>query len=182
MAQTRFVALLRGVNVGRAKRLPMAELRAVLEELGFGEVATILNSGNAVFSSGPVAAAGAGARIERAVFKRTGIRARTLVLSADEVNAVLRDNPLRAVAVDPSRSVVAFLRDEADRERLAPFTERRWEPEAFALGSRVAYLWCAEGILASRLAQALARALGDAVTSRNWATLLKIQARLSSDA
>jgi uncharacterized protein (DUF1697 family) len=178
----RFVALLRGVNVGRAKRLPMAELRGALEELGYGEVSTILNSGNAVFSATPAAGAGAAARIERAVLQRSGIAARTIVISADELNAALHDNPLRRVALDPSRLLIAFLRDDADRERLASLAERGWHPEAFELGRRVAYLWCAEGILASRLAQALARALGDAVTSRNWATLLKIQARISSGA
>jgi hypothetical protein len=52
--------------------------------------------------------------------------------------------------------------------------QQEWGPEALALGTRVAYLWCADGILASRPAEAVSRALGDGVTTRNWATVTKL--------
>src|SRR5207245_7085563 len=64
--------------------------------------------------------------------------------------------------------LVAFLRDPSDRRKLEPLTKQHWAPEVLALGTRVAYLWCPEGILASRLAEAANRVLGDAVTARNW--------------
>jgi len=51
-----------------------------------------------------------------------------------------------------------------------------WAPEVLAVGARVAYLWCPAGVLASRLPEAIGRALGDAVTTRNWATVLKLHA------
>jgi uncharacterized protein (DUF1697 family) len=81
-----------------------------------------------------------------------------------------------ALAHDPSRLLVAVLGHPADRARLVPLAREDWSPEALGLGKRVAYLWCADGILASRLAEAVGRALGDAVTSRNWATMTKLLA------
>jgi len=172
---SRQVALLRGINVGRAKRVAMADLRALVEGLGYGDVRTLLNSGNVVFTAPRAAPGTAAARIEKALATGLGVPARVTVLTAEEFAAVT-ENPLLGVAGDPSRLLVAFLRDPADRPKLEPLLEQDWGPEAVALGRRVAYLWCAEGILASRLAEAVNRLLGDAVTARNWATVLKLHA------
>jgi len=70
----------------------------------------------------------------------------------------------------------AVLGKPADRTRLESLAQQDWAPEVLAIGGRVAYLWCAEGILASRLAAAVGRALGDAATSRNWTTMTKLKA------
>jgi uncharacterized protein (DUF1697 family) len=83
---------------------------------------------------------------------------------------------LLEVADDPSRLLVAVLRNPADRPKLQPLLKQNWAAEVLAIGTRVAYLWCPEGILASRLAEAVSRVLGDAVTARNWATVLKLHA------
>jgi uncharacterized protein (DUF1697 family) len=176
MAAVRYVALFRGINVGRAKRVAMADLRALVAELGYTDVRTLLNSGNVVFSAPAATARGAAPRIEQALAARCGIAARVTVLSAAELAGVVAGNPLLAVADNPSRLLVAILSDRADRARLAPLAKQDWSPERLALGERAAYLWCPEGILTSRLAEAVSRALGDAVTSRNWATILKLQA------
>jgi uncharacterized protein (DUF1697 family) len=72
--------------------------------------------------------------------------------------------------------LVAVLSEPTDRTRLEPLLEQDWAPDALALGRRVAYVWCSGGILESRLAQAVGRALGSAATSRNWATILKLHA------
>jgi uncharacterized protein (DUF1697 family) len=172
----RQVALIRGINVGRAKRVAMADLRTLVEELGYGDVRTLLNSGNVVFTTPRAAAGTAAARIEKALVAKLGVSARVTVLGAAELAAAITENPLAEVADDPSRLLVAVLSNPADRRKLEPLTKQDWATEALALGTRVAYLWCSEGILASRLAEAVNRALGDAVTARNWATVLKLRA------
>ena len=173
------VALLRGVNVGRAKRLAMADLRALVEELGYGEVRTLLNSGNVVFAA-PGRARDAGRRIEGALAERLGLASRVVVLSRAELATVIAENPLLAVADDPSRLLVAVLADPAaGRRLLAPLVEQGWEPEALALGSRAAYVWMPTGVLDSPLMKALDRALRDGATARNWSTMLKLQALLA---
>jgi uncharacterized protein (DUF1697 family) len=171
----RYVALLRGINVGRAKRVSMADLRALFADLGYGDVRTLLNSGNVVFS-GPGAAPGAAARIEAALAQRLGVSARVTVLTAAELATIVAGNALLEIAGDHSRLLVAVLADPADRARLEPLTEQDWAPEALALGVRVAYMWCPDGVLASRLSAAVGRLLGDAVTARNWATVTKLHA------
>lgn len=172
----RQVALIRGINVGRAKRVAMADLRALVEGLGYGDVRTLLNSGNVVFDA-PVADPGdAAARIEAAMAGRLGVGARVTVLAASELAAAVADNPLREVADDPSRLLVTVLSNPEDRTRLEPLTRQDWTPERLAVGDRVAYLWCPRGILLSRLPGAVGRLLGDAATTRNWATLTKLHA------
>jgi hypothetical protein len=68
------------------------------------------------------------------------------------------------------------LNRESDRALLDPLLKRDWTPDALAVGTRVAYFWCSEGLLASPLADAVGRALRDAATTRNWATILKLDA------
>ncbi len=171
----RQIALLRGINVGKAKRIAMADLRAVVEGLGFRDVSTLLNSGNVVFSSPGIAARDAASRIEKAVKAKLGISARVIVISAADLIEAIGANPLLEIAANPSRMLVAFLSTAEHRNRLTPLVERDWSPEAFALGQHVAYMWCPAGVIESALANEIGKILGDAVTTRNWATVLKLQ-------
>lgn len=180
MPPTRHVALLRGINVGRAKRIAMADLRALVEGLGYGEVRTLLNSGNVVFTAPRGGAAAAAARrIEEAIAEQLGVTSRVTVLGAGELDALVTGNPLLpllGVAGDPTRLMVAVLNDPSHGARLAPLAAQEWAPDVLAVGERVAYMWCPGGILDSRLAEAVGRALRDGVTTRNWATMLKLHA------
>ncbi len=175
----RHVALFRGINVGRAKRVAMADLRAVVAGLGYGDVRTLLNSGNLVFSQPGSARGDAASRIAAAVAERLGVTSRVTVLSAAELGAIVAENPLLEVAGDPSRLLVHVPSTSADRARLEPLAREDWSPDALGLGGRAAYLWCASGILDSKLNAAVGRVLGDATTSRNWATICKLQGLLA---
>ena len=170
------VALLRGINVGKAKRVAMADLRELVADLGYDDVRTLLNSGNVVFTAPRSARGDPASRIERAIAARLGVTSRVTVLSAAELSAIVRDNPLLDVVDDPSRLMVTVLTNPADRAELKPLLKEDWGDEALALGPRVAYVWCPEGVLKSRATEALNRALGDAATSRNWATIRKLHA------
>ena len=181
MSGGRQIALLRGINVGRAKRISMADLRALVETLGYRDVSTLLNSGNVVFTAKSVAAGGAATRIEKALATRLGISARVTVLTAAELASIVAENPLLGIATDPSRLLVAVLFSSSDRARLKPLLAQDWSPDALAVGERVAYIWCPPGMLQSPAAEAVGRALGDAVTTRNWATILKLHATCSPE-
>ena len=176
MKSNKLVALIRGINVGTAKRVPMADLRALVESLGYSNVHTLLNSGNVVFDAYGTRPRDTAACIEAGLASRVGVSARVTVLTAKELADAVSDNPLARIADNPSRLLVCFLADATDRSRLAPLTKRDWTPESLAIGKRVAYLWCPPGIIASRLQEAIGRILGDAVTTRNWATVIKLHA------
>ena len=178
----RHVALLRGINVGRANRIAMGDLRALFERLGYGDVRTLLNSGNLVFTVSGAAASDAGSRIEKAMTTRLGVSARVIVIKAKEFAAIVAENPLGGLMEDPSRFLVTVLASAADRNRLEELQKKNWAPEALAVGRRAAYLWCAAGILKGPLNLAVSRALGDAGTSRNWATTLKLLALAEEEA
>jgi uncharacterized protein (DUF1697 family) len=172
----RHVALLRGINVGKAKRVAMVDLRGLVEGLGYKDVRTLLNSGNVVFTVPSSVRGDAATRIEKGITTKLGVVSRVTVLSAEELATVVRNNPLGKVANNPSRLLVTVLTNPADRARLKPLAREDWKVEAFAVGARVGYLWCPRGQLESPLAAAVSRALGDGATTRNWATITKLHA------
>ncbi len=170
------IALLRGINVGKAKRVAMADLRKLAEKLGYTDVRTLLNSGNVIFNSPNRDTAKASMRIEKALVENTRVSARVLVITAEELATAVKENPLLKVAGNPSRLLVAFLANPADLAGLKPLLKQDWGQEALAIGSRVAYFWLPEGIIDSKIFAALSKRPANDVTTRNWATVLKLQA------
>jgi uncharacterized protein (DUF1697 family) len=164
-----FIALLRGINVGTAKRVAMADLRSLFFELGYKDVVTLLNSGNVVFSGSKVSEAG----LESAFEKRFGFSSNMTVIGAAELRSIVEQNPIAEIP-EHSRFFVAFMKNAAQREKLLPLSREVWHPGVLAIGERAAYLWCPEGSLESPLSKALNKALKDGVTVRNWATVLKL--------
>jgi uncharacterized protein (DUF1697 family) len=176
----KFVALLRGVNVGKAKRLPMADFRSLLESLGYSEVRTLLNSGNAVFSGAAAASGRHAERIRQALSAQLGLDVPAVVKSAKELAAIEAGNALAGAATDPSRLLVAFAPDARTLDGLAALAGLVNAPEQWHVGQHAAYLLCPDGILQSQAGKALLGKAGQAVTTRNWATVLKIRALMSA--
>lgn len=171
-----FVALLRGINVGKAKRVPMAELRSLLEGLGHGEVRTLLNSGNAAFTHSGVSAAAHAKVIAVALRARFGFDVPVVVKSAADLAAIVAQNPLVAPGVDPSRLLVLFTQEAQPPAPVRALATTVQPPDRLAFGKRAAYLHCPDGILASPAAARALGGLGELVTTRNWATALKLLA------
>ncbi len=169
------IALLQGINVGRARRVAMSALRDLLEALGLRDVRTLLNSGNAVFRGSPGVEATALA-IRAAIEARCGLRVPVIVITAEQLSAIVAENGLPQATGDPSRLLVAFLSTRAALDRARDMLAQSWAPEALAVGSQAAYVWCVNGVAASTLMRALARVMGEAATTRNWTTVLKLQA------
>jgi uncharacterized protein (DUF1697 family) len=175
-----FVALLRGVNVGKAKRVPMAEFRALLADMGYTRVATLLNSGNVVFHAASGAAAKHATAIAAAIATHLAVQVPVVVKSAKDFAAIIDANPIAADASHHPRLLVAFVPDAKLLQGLAAVIEPLVvSPERFATGKAAAYLLCARGILESKAAVALLGKAGGSATSRNWATVLKLKALIS---
>ena len=172
----RRIALLRGINVGRAKRVAMADLRDLVQGLGYTDVRTVLNSGNIVFSAPGEPADRAAHRIEAALPDAVGVSSKVTGLNAETLAMIVAENPLALAGCSPSRLMVVFLAKAAERSKLDSLTGHDWTPDELGVGSRAAYLWCPQGFLVSRLAEATGRALGPAATTRNWGTVMKLHA------
>lgn len=173
------VALLRGINVGKANRIAMADLRELCEALGYAEARTLLNSGNLIFSA-PRADARAAAKIEKAIAARLGVSSRVLVVTGRELDTIIEENPLAECDANPSRFLVTVFAPETNRARLEELAQRDWGAERLGVGSKAAYLWCANGIIDSPANVAVGKVLRDGGTSRNWATMKKLQALVHS--
>jgi uncharacterized protein (DUF1697 family) len=170
------IALIRGINVGKTKRLSMADLREVFSNLSFANVRTLLNSGNVVFDAPRPSAPKLAADIEKAIAARFGFDARVVVITAAALDKIIDENPLLHVAKDSSRHFVAFAPDSAAWAPLQSLQLQTWLPDVLAMTPRAAYLWCKAGAIDSKLSQAFGRKAAGNVTLRNWATVLKIQA------
>lgn len=175
-APTICIALLRGINVGRARRIAMADLRSAVEALGHVSVRTLLNSGNVVFAASRGDVAAIAAELEHAIAARFGFSTAVSVVTLSTLDAIVAGNTLPQCSDEPARFLVAFGLEGAVLAKAKPLAAQAWSPEALAIGKDAAYLWCADGILASKLAAAFGRATGTATTARNWSTVLKLQA------
>jgi uncharacterized protein (DUF1697 family) len=171
-----FVALLRGINVGKAKRVPMAQLRMLMLALGYPEAATLLNSGNVVFTAPQGSPASHARAISAAIAQQFRFEVVVVVISGQELAEIIAANPFPVSEAEQSRFLVAFVQDARLLVDLAPIGRLVVPPEQFALGAHAAYLHCASGILESAAGKALLGKAAAAVTSRNWATVLKLQA------
>jgi uncharacterized protein (DUF1697 family) len=178
---TTYLALLRGINnAGNSARVAMTDLRALFESLGFGDVRTLLNSGNVVFSAREGRRGDVGARIEKALASRLGLTIPVILLSAGQVAAAVRGNPLSHVSTNPSHLLVLVPKESTALPRLKALLKERWAPEALAVGNGVAYLWCAKGVAKSPLWTAVDHALERTGTARNIATLTKALALIEA--
>ncbi|MDQ0793196.1 DUF1697 domain-containing protein [Streptomyces sp. B1I3] len=174
---TRYAALLRGVNVSGRRRVPMVELRTLLAELGHGDVATYLQSGNAVFSSASGDEGALAAELERAIEARFGFPVDCLVRPGAYLAAVADACPFPAAELEGKQLHVTFFDRPVDAARFAGLDAAAYRPESFRLGERVLYLYAPDGLGRSKLADALGRPAltrGLVATSRNWNTVAEL--------
>src|SRR5688572_15673702 len=177
----RYVALFRGINVGKAKRIAMADLRTLLGKLGYTDVKTLLNSGNAVFTAKAAPNREIARAIRTAVHEKLGVDAHVVVKSSRDVAAIVKGNALEEITTDGSRLLVAMTDDAKALVAVKALSKLNWGAERLHVGKDAAYLWCANGILESKAAVALLKDLEGTGTTRNWATLSKLHAMMTGD-
>jgi uncharacterized protein (DUF1697 family) len=178
-----YIALLRGINLGPNRRMAMADLRGWLTGLGYGNVRTLLQSGNAVFD-----ADGSAAQVTRALEKGiadgAGFPVDCVVRTAEQLRAVVAAHPFADIATDPSRMGVAFLAAPLGKDRLSDVDTDALAPERFEIGRgrTEIYLWYANGMARAKLTGLVLpdRKLGTSATVRNWNTVTKLVELASS--
>jgi uncharacterized protein (DUF1697 family) len=167
------IALLRGINIGSRQRVSMPELRSVLEELGYGNVRTLVQSGNVVFTSRAAPATLEG-KLEREIEARLGVDPKVVVRTRDELAAAIEANPF-PVPANPKNLHVTFLSGEPDAEAVKKLEAADLGDDRVAFAGREIYVLYANGMGRSELAKQLGRAkLGVAATDRNWNTVTKL--------
>ncbi|WP_210584394.1 DUF1697 domain-containing protein [Streptomyces sp. GESEQ-35] len=174
---TTYAALLRGINVGGSRKVPMAELRTLMEGLGHDAVRTYLQSGQAVFSSGHGDAESLAAELTRAIEKHFGFAVDVIVRDHAYLKAIAEACPFPAADLEPKQLHVTYFSAPVDAERFAEIDRAAHLPEEFRLGDRALYLYAPNGLGRSKLADILSRPRlnkGLIATSRNWNTVVKL--------
>lgn len=175
---TTYAALLRGINVGGNKKVPMAELRTLLRELGHADVGTYLQSGNAVFSSDRGDEESLAAELAEAMEKHFGFGVDVLVRDHAHLRSVREACPFPAAELEGRQLHVTYFSGPVDAGRFASVDPAAFLPEEFRLGDRVLYLYAPDGLGRSKLAGALAKPRvlkGITATTRNWNTVVKLE-------
>jgi uncharacterized protein (DUF1697 family) len=171
----KYALLIRGINVGGNKKLAMSDLRELLTGLGYTDVRTHLQSGNAVFASSKRNQQAIAAAIEKALAAELGMTVRCMTRSADELHAVVDGHPFREIATEGSKMMAMFLSEMPEPALLAEFNPVALDPDFVRLGDRVVYQWCPNGILqAPNVGAFVEKKLKVAVTARNWNTVSKL--------
>jgi uncharacterized protein (DUF1697 family) len=172
----RYVALLRGVNLARNRRLDMKALRRLLDDLGYEDSTTLLQSGNAVFTT-PKSAAQVKGELERAIARSLGLETDVFIRSRAELANVVAADPLRRVVKKPSWYQVSFLQQKLPASKLRELEQADVAPERVAVVGREIYAWHPSGLQRSPLAKLLSEPkLGVGSTARNWNTVTKLLA------
>ncbi|MEV7402471.1 DUF1697 domain-containing protein [Streptomyces sp. NPDC091267] len=182
---TMYAALLRGINVSGHKKIPMADLRALLTGLGHGDVRTHLQSGNAVFSSAADDENALATELERAIQERFGFDVPCLVRDGSYLAAVADACPFPAAELEARQLHVTYFDRPVDAARFAPLDAAAFLPEEFRVGERALYLYAPDGLGRSKLAAALSRPSlnkGLIATSRNWNTVTRLAEMTGGDA
>ncbi|CAL9385560.1 hypothetical protein SUDANB6_01151 [Streptomyces sp. enrichment culture] len=171
---TTYAALLRGINVSGRRKLPMADLRTLLTELGHTAVRTHLQSGQAVFTSGRGDEESLAAELTRAVEERFGFPVDVIVRDHAYLRAVAEACPFPAAELEAKQLHVTYFSAPVGPERFAGIDQAAHLPEEFRLGDRALYLYAPDGLGRSKLAEALSRPRvnkGVIATTRNWNTV-----------
>lgn len=177
----KYIALFRGINVGGRNIIRMAELRELMADLGCAEVKSYIQSGNLVFSRNDGDRAALSEQIQTRVENRFGFRPQVLLLRESELQAALAANPFPAATTEPKSLHLFFLAREPSDPDLDALRAIQKVSERFDLRPGVFYLHAPEGIGRSKLAAKVEKALGVAVTARNWRTVAKIKELLDND-
>ena len=169
---TRYVALLRGINVGGRTKVAMDDLRRLFGELGHGNVTTYIQSGNVLFDAGGPAA-GIAAGVEERIAADLGLSVTVILRSATELEQVVAGNPFGGRVADESKLHVTFLA----RRPTAAVEAPAGVADELVVAGREVYLHCPDGYGRTKLDNAFfERRLGVPATTRNWRTVCKLRA------
>lgn len=169
------IALLRGINVGKAKRIAMADLRDLFTELGHQNVKTYIVSGNVTFDSATSDEAALTLQISKAIADRFGFEVSVVVIGRSELRNVASDSPLLDQIGDPKHLIVTVLDGPPDPDLIEAIDRAAYLPESFVTVGRSVHVHCPNGQAEMQMNNAFwEKTLGQVATTRTWRTMSKL--------
>jgi uncharacterized protein (DUF1697 family) len=168
---TTYISILRGINVGGAKKILMSDLKSIYEELGFDKVTTYIQSGNVIFQSAdPLSDEHAAEMIRNRIFNKYSFDVPVLVRTTDEMQNTQRKNPFsRDNNLDTGKMHVTFLVELPEEKYLEAIQKFDYPPERFEIVGKDIFLYCPNGYGTSKLSNSFfENRLKISATTRNW--------------
>jgi uncharacterized protein (DUF1697 family) len=173
------VALLRGINVGGKRIVPMKDLAAVFADAGCRDVRTYIQSGNVVFTASSATAHRLRDRLEKKIQERFGFAVPIILRSAAQLARTIAGNPFLKAGVAETALHVYFLANLPSEEAAAHLDPNRSTPDAFIFSEQEIYLHLPNGMGRTKLTSAYFDSrLSTICTARNWTTILKLSAMM----
>jgi uncharacterized protein (DUF1697 family) len=178
---TKFVALVRGINVGGKTKVPMADLKQLFADLGYSDISTYINSGNVFFSTRARSRDRICAAVERSIVDKTGVSTKVVLRTPAELQTVIAGNPLAGKGLEVGHLAVTFLNGAPAADSAKALARIPGDDEFVLTGSDL-YLHCPAGFAETKMTVgAIERAVGGlTATTRNWRTVTKLAALSAS--
>ena len=172
---TKFIALLRGINVSGQKQIKMPDLKSLFEESGFQNIETYIQSGNVIFTSKEKLPEKLEQKISLAIKRKFGFDVQIIVLTPEEIEYVLNNNPFLKKKKDTEKLYVTFLSENPSADNIKKLKDVDYSPEEFIMDGSYIYLFVPNGYgnskLNNNLFESKLKVFG---TTRNWKTVNKL--------
>jgi uncharacterized protein (DUF1697 family) len=172
-----FISILRGINVSGQKKILMADLKVLYENLKFKDVRTYIQSGNVIFKSNePLSDIEFEKKIEDQIFKKYNFHVPVIIRSEDEIRKIIAANPfLKEKNIDPKKLHVTFLSNIPDKENVESIEKMDFSPDKFMISGKEVYLYVPNGYGETKISNTFfEKKLKVKATTRNWNTVNKL--------
>jgi uncharacterized protein (DUF1697 family) len=172
-----FISILRGINVSGQKKILMADLKVLYENLKFKDVRTYIQSGNVIFKSNePLSDIEFEKKIEDQIFKKYDFHVPVIIRSEDEIRKIIAANPfLKEKNIDPKKLHVTFLSNIPDKENVESIEKMDFSPDKFMISGKEVYLYAPNGYGETKISNTFfEKKLKVKATTRNWNTVNKL--------
>ena len=172
---TKYIAILRGINVGGKRKILMADLKELFSEIGFADIQTYIQSGNVIFNTkrkdDNIELAN---KIEQSIAKNYDFKVPVIVRNVEELNEVISNNPFFEKN-DIERLHLTFLKEVPETEKLDKIKTYDYSPDKFEIKDKNVFVYCSGKYSDSKLTNKFFESkLKVLATTRNWKTVLKL--------
>ena len=173
---TKFVALLRGINVSGQKQIKMSDLKSLFEDLNFIKVQTYIQSGNVIFEYNINDIISLGGKIEKKIKEKFGFDVKIILKTCAELGFILINNPfVKKQKTNPDSVYVTFLSEEPSSINIKKLNEVNYNPEEYFIDSKTIYVFLPNGYGRAKLNNNFFESkLKVQTTTRNWKTVNKL--------
>jgi uncharacterized protein (DUF1697 family) len=170
------IAILRGINVGGKRKILMADLKKMLQDMGYQNIQTYIQSGNLIFEvNEKLENKEITQKIENTILEKFNFEVPVIILSSDEIENAIRNNPYYKTNTDINKLHLTFLNEEPEKDKKEEIESFDFAPDQFKIIGKNAFIYCKDSYHKSKLTNNFfEKKLEVKATTRNWKTVLKL--------